>query len=59
MEKRIKQLEMHVQESPNDYQSVISLLKLKSNQIEYEMKHKHDIMYKEIEMYKKEENNEE
>lgn len=51
-EERLKNLANHVAQHPSDYQSAISLLKLQSDQIAYEIKQKQIATRKIIEGYK-------
>lgn len=53
-EERLEKLANHVASHPSDYQSAISLLKLQSNQIDYEIKQKQIATMKMIEGYKEE-----
>lgn len=53
-EERLEKLANHVASHPSDYQSAISLLKLQSNQIDYEIKQKQIATIKMIEGYKEE-----
>lgn len=51
---KLKRMSNHLVNHPNDYQTVISILKAKSNSYAYEKKQKTNFMRKEIAKYKKE-----
>lgn len=50
---RLKKMELHLKNHPNDYQTAIAFLKYRSNEFDKERKHKQDQMRKDIAMYKR------
>lgn len=53
-DEKIKRMESHCVEHPNDYQTKISLLQLNSREIDYQRHSRRVEMIKKIERYKKE-----
>lgn len=53
---RLKRIESHLRDNPNDYQTAISYLKLRSDEFDYQRKQKQIEMYKQIAKFKGEAN---
>lgn len=55
-EEKLKRMEHHLENHPNDYQTAISLLIDRSKEIDYQRKKRQNDMRKQISLYKENEN---